>query len=299
MKTVTSSRALSVMAFMVMFSCKNSTLTPAADTDSETFGAIASSGESFNGTYFVGSQFACEDVNPLMRRAPADGNYLAITEGVTDLGGGHKVAFSCADKMHPLDYSHPPWDKDHWLATKFKSPQELDAFFTQFTTRYPDSRAFKKKGNVWWYNQPDCTVGLRASYINVNGQQKQYKICGLKVNVKVVSYVENGTLITPTNSQLPGVIYDACPEHHYNNAIKDAKEHPDNYYKMEGFGNPCKVNRKSLTDPGTGRLINWGNNADINGDMWDKLKLNRQKSGKVILGVTALENPITDVFYQE
>lgn len=189
----------------------------------------AGAGGSYQATRYEETfSFSCNSLAP----KPADNALIAVTEN-SPLLAAAGIQLICPDSWQPIDPNKPRWEPNHWLAKL--SPEKAAQVFGQFPG------AFKKEGNGWLLNEPACIQALQKT-----------NVCGMKIKVGAVSYVNNSQTTPLPPKELDAVIYDVCPENHWNNAIKDHIEHPHNKPK----GNPCK---RGTAD------------VDIHGDLWKAL----------------------------
>lgn len=189
-------------------------------------------------TYFSGTAFACTGVSDF----PANGLMLGVTEASPVLAGTGKD-FTCTDQWSALDFDHPPWGSDHFLAKQSRSEVT-----NKILPRV--KQGFRQTNGHWEYNQPDCTKTMR-----------DHGVCGLRVMVQAKSMNNQASQSqNPIGVPIEAQIYDACPENHWNNALKDLPEHPDN----NGVGNPCRKGSAHY---------------DLNDKLWQAIGLPKSSNG--------------------
>lgn len=185
------------------------------------------SAQGFDATYFEAhgkKGFSCDGVAAF----PEGFNLIAVTENSPLLPPENR--FTCIDNF----IVGKPWEGAHWFNTI--DPSKVTEVMTEFSNlKYPNDPskwAFKFENNQWSVNQPDCHTPMKAK-----------NICGLSVKV--------GT----SQGAKDAVVFDACPQNHWNNAIKDHPNHPDN---LGGKGNPCRRGNPHI---------------DLHGQLWNDLML--------------------------
>jgi hypothetical protein len=169
--------------------------------------------------------FSCNGITA----KPADDFLVALSED-SPLLKSKGLGISCPDSWQPIDFNAPRWGADHWLATMTKEKMISDVF-----SKFPQT--FQLIKGVWHLNEPACTLALKNS-----------NICGMTVMVKAHSYVNAGYSSPGANLELKAVVYDICPQNHWNNAIKDLPIHP---HYLGGKGNPCRKGDATIDIHGT------------------------------------------------
>ena len=169
--------------------------------------------QAFEATFFEGhgdKGFSCDNVTPFKGF-----NLIAVTENSPLLPPDKQ--FTCIDNF----ITKVPWEGNHWFNTIPKD--QVKAVMEEFSNvKHPGDKsrwAFFWDGAQWKYNQPDCHTPM-----------KQKNVCGTSVKV--------GT----SQVTVDAVIFDGCPQNHWNNAIKDHKLHPDHL----GKGNPCRRGKSHI-----------------------------------------------------
>ncbi len=216
------------------FACKptlTSSLSDVAEDPASIAEAPASGGPLFHATRYEESfSFSCNGISP----KPADNALIALSED-SPLLKAIGVSISCPDSWQPINFDAPRWEKNHWLATMTKD-QMIQNVFSKFP------QTFQLIKGTWHLNEPACTLALKNS-----------NVCGMPVLINAHSYVIAGYSTPGANIELPAVIYDVCPQNHWNNAIKDLPNHP---HYLGGKGNPCRKGDATI---------------DIHGSLWHAL----------------------------
>ena len=202
-------RAPSLALWIATLAACKSTTPPAALRDDGPSGGV------YTTTKFSAYSFACSQAPGA--NYPGD-SIVGIGENSPLLPDSLK--FQCIDHFKPLDFGNPPWQAGHWFMTM--SQDTIISYLQQVPS------SFQYMNGQWTYNEPDCTTPMAEK-----------NVCGLAVAVKgndsrPTSTAPSVPVVNP--QMLTGYIFDGCPEHHWNNAIKDLPDHPEYKYG----GNPCR-----------------------------------------------------------